>query len=561
MHLKRSKHEGSIVVYQYGTPHWADLDEEGINQLRLANNLWNKLVEIERRCDETAKTAEQGVSVLEEAEQAVGEAANRVAELKEQLKRERVKYRTTNIRTTTSAELKATRQVLNTAKARRKVVRQEVQEQRRTIRKEANTIRDQETGKDMYRIWTERGLGWGTYNDVKDRMDTTRQRVIKRRTQGESAKFNFHLWKGVGTLHVQCQQPTGKERRVEWEIIGDHPKHKTLRLRIGRACGLGSHWLEIPFVYHRSLPCSPQDVTGVRVTRRMLAGKSEITIQFSCRVPKVEPRRNGSSVWIRLVWKSEGQAIHADDIAAKDICVARIASSDPLPQVPEDLAQIVRRFGSRHADVVLPATYIWPLKRDDDIKSIRDRMLDGLRVSVLAALKDEDIRALVKDNPAQWKAQAQFAALAKRIPKSHPLHEITDAWLREDRHLWQYERHERDQTIARRRDTYRKIAAWLATDAQVFGLLEADYSEIKKRPTESEDSYKARGGRQALQRVAPGELRLFINQAAVKNGIQVMLDERGRSNGDDGVNGADGANGAGNVSDTEHLEIAAGTGD
>ena len=561
--MKRSKFEGSTVVYKYGCPHWADLDDEGMNQLRLANNLWNELVDIERKADETVKTTEtQAVIALAEADAVIEAAAERVSELKKRLKQERMHDRTTKPRASTKAELQMARTTLQVAKERRKAVREDAKEARQAIRSEVNATKKTEIGKEMYRTWTEKGLGWGTYNDVRDRVDTARKSIIHRRSEGEPAEFKFHHWNGEGTLHVQNQQMAGKERRVEWEILGDHPKHKTLRLRIGRARGMDAHTLEIPFVYKRPLPCSPQDVTDVEIKREVVAGKSRITIHFSCRVPAVQPRQNGASVWIRLVWKSEARGIRVGDITTHDVCVARIASSDPLPPVPKDLTRIIRAFGSRHADVVLPADYIWPLKRDDHIKSVRDRMLDGLRPHVVAAMDDPAIREVIKGNPAHWKAQAQFAVLARCIPPSHPLAEILAVWYKEDLHLWQYERHEQDQTIARRRDTYRKVAAWLAREALVFGLLEADYSEIKQRPNESEDSYGKRGGRKALQRVAPGELRLFINQAAAKNGIQVMqLPERGGADGDDGVVRANRTNSAGDVSDTEHLGIVAGTGD
>lgn len=45
--VKRSTWEGSFTVYRFGTPGGIDLDEAGLEQLRLAHDLRNTLVGIE----------------------------------------------------------------------------------------------------------------------------------------------------------------------------------------------------------------------------------------------------------------------------------------------------------------------------------------------------------------------------------------------------------------------------------------------------------------------------------------------------------------------------------
>src|ERR1019366_833805 len=53
--MKRSTFDGEAIVYRYGCPHWADLDEAGLGQLRLAHNLWNELVAGELQHEETVR--------------------------------------------------------------------------------------------------------------------------------------------------------------------------------------------------------------------------------------------------------------------------------------------------------------------------------------------------------------------------------------------------------------------------------------------------------------------------------------------------------------------------
>lgn len=516
--MKRSTYDGDTVVYRYGTPYWADFDDFGMRQLRLANEMRNELVAIEQYYDDLRRAADGQIPDLAAVDEQVNAAAELVSALKERIGRERIKDRSTKTRTATAAELTDARRDLREAKNRRAEVRAQQADARREFRQEIEPER-QAIIIAVRQGYARKGLHWGTYNDVLQGMDTTRKRIIERRTRGEPAEFRRHHWDSQGTLHVQNMQQTGKPRRVEWEIVGDHNKHKKLRLRFGL-----SHTMEIPFVYHRPLPCGSQDVTDVRITRSVVGGKPRIGVNFTVRIPKAERQTTGVVIALRLGWKHVPGGIR----------IGVAAASGSLLTVPHDLKNVVRLTDHRHADIVMPDEWVCLLKRDDDIRSVRDRMLEELRPHVMKAAKDPVVQELIEGDPSRWRSPARFVGLCRRLSHEHQLYAVIEEWRKRDKHLWQYEAHERDQVVARRKDAWRKVAAWLTEQARRVVISGNNLAEMKMRPVDDEDLYEARGGRKQLQMASPGELRLCVEQAARKRGVEMMYVERGTGNGDGG---------------------------
>ena len=528
--MKRSTWEGQTLVWRYGCPHWADLDQEGIRQLRLAHDLRNELVAIEKRYEQMVAAIWLSFPGVAAAQLAVDAATAEVERLSGEMLAARQRARSTVPDAEAKAALLAARKARTVAKVALKAAKEEVKPAMRERRVEADAAKRWAQGKDnLYADWVQtRGLGWGTYNDVLDKHRVSVARVIAARKAGEPAEHRFHAWRGEGTLTVQVQRAVDGTRRRQWELAEGRPakewlgrdrrvhekpteRRRTLRVQLAR-----SQWLELPVVVHRELP-DGADVTYVRVTRRTVAGQQRMSATLTVRLPEPEPATAGEVVDVDFGWASGGTEV--------GVRVARVSTaSGSLPPIPADVAELVT--SGDWWEVWAPARWRNLLGRDDAIRADRSELLDELRPAVVEAVAaDPELAEAVGMSPAQARLVkfGKYDRLARVWPKDHPLWPRLEGWRLRDRHLWQFEAHERQQTIARRRDAYRKLAAWLADVARLISIKDVDVAELRRRPgVDSEDSYEARGSRRQVQFAAPAELRSAIEQAAARRGVKVI---------------------------------------
>jgi len=111
--MKRSTHEGDVLVYKYGCPSWAKLDEAAERQLRLAHELRNALVAIHRAHAEAVAAIWS-----EHPEVAVHEDVLAAAEAN--LEAAIAAGKDERMRTRTTVVSAATRQAITAARATRK---------------------------------------------------------------------------------------------------------------------------------------------------------------------------------------------------------------------------------------------------------------------------------------------------------------------------------------------------------------------------------------------------------------------------------------------------------
>lgn len=528
--MKRSTWDGQTLVYRYGCPHWADLDEEGMRQLRLAHDLRNELVAIEKRYEAMVAAIWLSFPEVAMAQQAVDLATAEVTRLSEEMLASRQRARSTVPDPDAKATLAAARKARTAAKAELKRAKEAAKPAMRERRGEADAAKRLALGKDnLYADWVQiRGLGWGTYNDVLDKHRVSVAQVIAARKAGEPAEHRFHAWRGEGTLTVQVQRAADGTRRRQWELVEGRPakewlgrdrrvhekrtdRRRTLRAQLGRG-----RWLELPVVVHRELPAGA-DVTYVRVTRRTVAGQQRMSTTLTVRLAAPAPVTSGEAVDVDFGWASGGPELGAR--------VARISTaSGNLPPVPADVAELVT--SGDWWEVWAPARWRNLLGRDDAIRADRSQLLDDLRPAVAEALStDPALAEAVAMTPVQARLVSfpKFNRLARAWPVDHPLWPKVEAWRMRDRHLWQFEVHERQQVLARRRDAYRKVAAWLTDAARVIAIEDIDVAELRRRPgVDAEDTHEARGGRRLAQFAAPAELRTAIEQAAARRGVKVI---------------------------------------
>lgn len=529
-----------LTTFKYGCPSWYEANPELEEQFRLAHDLRNQLVEIHKSYEaDVAKAWEQhpavGASVA-----AVAAAETDVAALHERAAKERSEDRTTEPRPTTRAALKEARVVLRDAKAARRAAKDAGWSDVTAAIGEAGAARKAAV-KGAYADFVQtRGLHWATYNDVVDHWKTSVAQVAAARKAGKPAELRFHRWDGSSTIAVQLQREAGKPPRTPGLLAsGEGPWRNVLqvrpwedpaawstrplaeRRRLARGTATmnlgGGRAADVPVVVHRMLPADA-DVVLARLTRRRVAGSYRYHVTLAARVAEPGPA-HGDGVAVHLSWHGAGKGW---------IRVATIASAvDPLPPVPSGLEGLVRRGNDHYAEVFYPPEWAEALRRVDAVRADRDTLLEELRPRVVAALTKDHALAgqldLAGSTVARWRAAGRFAALARRWPEADPLAPVLETWRATDRRLWEREAHTRDQITARRRDAWRKVAAWACGAALVVTVSAAGMADLREAAEAGEeDTWEARGGRKHIQRAAPGDLRAAVLLAARSRGVTVV---------------------------------------
>lgn len=564
-----------ILVYRYRCPVSArNVPDAAATQMRLAHDLRNQLVAVEREHAEAVAAAWAQHPQVDEAQQKMNALELQVEELLERARKERVKDRARVPRTDTRDEIKVAKALLRTARGLLKQIRQDAYAVVKPAMTEAQAVRRTALA-DAGRAAKAEGLLWHTHDAVLAQHDNAVQAITAARKAGKPAELKFHRWDGSGRIRVTlmrsayahgcggkkppwpCEQkiPSECPERTEhhplrspallrsgqgpWANVvrlPDHmdpavceespPRHQgareTISLRVESEDGKPVWW-DVPVFIHRPLPVGA-DVTYIEVIRERIAGNSRISVCVTVRCPAEPLRDHGSVVGIDLGWRSVEGGVRVGVIASTEKLT--------LPTQPE-VAAVIRPLASGAVEVIVPDEWRDVLAHTAGIRSLRDLVLDGIRTTISDALNEgvEGIEATAADI-ARWRSPARFVRLARDWPNDHPLAKMLTAWRLQDKHLWEIEANERDQITARRRDTYRKVADWMCSpEVGLVAIEEMSLAPLVEKP-DLDESDERQAVLARIQRTvaAPGELRSSIAIAAARRGIRVAaVDPSGTS--------------------------------
>lgn len=551
--MKRSTWTGSTIVYRYGCPSWAKLDEATEGQFRLAHELGNELVAIHRRQAEAVAAAWATHPEVAAAEQRLQDADAAVSEAVTAGSDERRRGRTKAISPETRKRIAEARAIRREAKA----AHREAQNLAYDILKPLFVeLQSQERAaiKDTYRIFSqERGLYWATWNTINDSHTRAIQAVRARRKQGRSAELRFRRWTGEGSIAVQVQRGADKPPRTpellasatspwrnvlrvpyldpdEWESMSRAEQRGVGRQEIALRIGAKERapiMCTVPIVMHRPLP-REAEVTAARLVRRRVGGHYRLSVVLTVRIPAPEQQGSGPVVSLSLGWRSLGNgAIRVGVWESKGKPRASVTTGSESG-LEEALHPSVT---GASGEIVLPASWRAQFDKVAELRSLRDTKLNALRSALVLWLEDhpeitEELE-LVPHDVARWRSPARFAALAIRwreVPNGTEMRDQLEAWRRQDRHLWEWEANLHDQIVARRREAYRVIAASLA---DAFGRIVVPDMAISDLavvpPVDQEDTKQAVLARGQRMMAAPGELRQTLMQAAQRRGVPVEV--------------------------------------
>jgi hypothetical protein len=172
----------------------------------------------------------------------------------------------------------------------------------------------------------------------------------------------------------------------------------------------------------------------------------------------------------------------------------------------------------------MPQTVRDGLAKADELRSLRSRLFDEARDSLVTHLRDVSPPEWMLDRVghlSRWRSPAKLASLARawgnrRFDGDEQAFGALENWRYRDHHLWQWEASQRTKSLRRRREVYRVFAASMARQYGTVALERIDMRAFsKKAPVESakEESAVARSQR---HEAAISELRDCLAQCLAR---------------------------------------------
>lgn len=348
---------------------------------------------------------------------------------------------------------------------------------------------------------------WGTYLLVEAAMKQSAQKTsLYFRLKPHEP--HFVRWTREGSLSVQIQngmdgaEVFAEDTRLQIAPVDELAwlsstkserrklSHTTLKMRVESDEKGKPIWGTWPMIMHRPLPdgCRIKRAT-VTCHRIANAERWKLNITVEEGILKRPPSGKGP-VGIDLGWRAR----------------------------PDGSVRIASWYGfdGGHAEVVLSATMMEGLERPHTIRSIRGKMLEAFRPELVAAVKETKPPKTLHDKMKHmhlWRAAAKFDSLfswwrKNRYEGDETPFALLEQWRHRDRHLWQYESHQRDNSLLRRRELYRITARELARRYGTAVLERFNISAVAGK--DSTDNDQARANRQT---VAVSTFRTAVIQA------------------------------------------------
>ena len=350
------------------------------------------------------------------------------------------------------------------------------------------------------------GVYWGTYLPIEAAADQSSKAPTPPR---------FQRWTGDGAVSVQFQggltvsaMQQGDDTRIRISPIatpvperGGKPLPRLL-LRVGSE-GRAPIFAEWPIILHRPLP--EGKLSGVKVVRRRIGAHYQWSAHFTVTTESA-PEATGLPLAVNLRWSKSVQGGETTTLAAD------------------------WRDEAGGGEVHVDPAVVSQLKKSDDLRSIRDKNFEIAKGQLAAALKlvtlPEELKLKLEHLHA-WKAQGKLAAVVvwwrtNRFAGDMDAFMHAEAWRKQDKHLWDWEANARGKALARRKDDYRVFAARMVRAHKTLVVEKLNIARLAKTPEPEED--RDVNAKASAQRFAtsPSELRTVLVNAFRREGGLVV---------------------------------------
>lgn len=504
------KSEGRI--YSYG----ASAPTEGLDlvmeQMRLAHVYRNKLVELERaRRVRVNDTIQQLCPRLDQLTTIITAKEEEIETIRTAIKSRNTEKRKRGTSLpeeraqikTIKAELSALREELKTVKA--EAFKSEVWNQAQVV---INAWQKTEEK----RLRSECGLYWGTYLTVEQSMGNARK----------GAPPEFRRWTWDSKLAVQLQK--GRSVGAIWSGVSNQlrvtsaGRESVAHFRVGSDESGKPIWCQVPFVLHRPIP-SDCAIKWCYLLRRRIGTHDHWRLQFVLTRPSWDPgdRATSGRVGIDLGWRIVPTGLRVA------YCVDYLGQEESL---------------------IIPRERLERWHKCESLQSIRDLLFNAMRTRLSAWKKDQNCPEWFQEATKflhLWKSQGQLASLVLRwrenrfvgdgLPLSDNaemlqtlsitnqehygrpvgIYEIAEAWRKKDKHLYNWQAHQRENNTAWRDDFYRVFAARMRRTYQTVKVEDCDWQKLM-RQTEAEEDPRSEIIKLYQRIAAPGRLREILRE-------------------------------------------------
>ena len=533
-----------IRVFEYGCFPPLTGEAEAVEQMRRRNRLWNALVEV----DNNIRTKAGTVLSDEAAQKNIEDLQKLIADQRAEIKKRRQIARSKKVDVEDlKAGIAAAKEQLSIAIAtEREAKKSRVLENKLELDR-LNDLRKVENKKAVH----EAGLYWCNYDDVLNSYKVAKQK---------KTPLRFHGWRGEGKVSVRYQtgmpvkEVFGTDTRLQIRKADPDEIRRGFRdpkgrwyivsLRVGSREKANPVWLKLPVVLHRPMP-EDGSIRSAAVMRNIVGGQARYRLVITVNDGKEMPS------------KPETERICAVDVGWR--------------RVPEGLrvAYWVDHAGMSGSVVIDEREMLHEFEKCRDLQSIIDKRFEDIKKyitlqkpawrfpqtqaspesqtpapqsqdlpdtvpatapapAVMGLLPAPDLRP-PPDLPAlgeelatigQWRSPGRLVRWIRSTTALGWRNEELDAWLKKQRHLYEWVSNLRDQVGRRRRELYRVFASRLARDYETVILEEFDLRNIAEKP-EAEEATRVYATR-ARFIASISELRLAVTNTCQREGTKVV---------------------------------------
>ena len=542
------------LVYEYGCLTYGrrhGVHAQGLDKLysvlRARNEMWNRLVEIEKRYDRLRLMLRDRYVLLAMSPQllreykAVCDAINFYREsIRDERRRARGDVRFPPAMLADLEQLKKRRATLrNRIKQAPQKLPSELQEEYKERKKRLEArfnwhvkkVVDDFKGPDPGGVFKDR-LWWPNRDDVlRNEFKNARDSVIRKRKDGMRAALKFHRFDGTGKVTVRLRERGSAgpwDMPVEniftpnpvcWvepvsPLAWTHPvravrrraAQTNLHFRVGTDTNGNPVWVIMPMVMHRPLPEGGK-ITQVSLIVRRVGSRYCYKVAFTVEVPDQHAahdiRRGGETVAVDLAWRKIGDRIRT--------------------------ASVLYESG-RFTELWLPGKVLWELNKVKELQSLRDQHFNEAKKVLAEFLKgNQELPQWLRDGTgglAQWRSPCYLIALLQRwadnrFSGDERVYGWLSDWLKREQHLYDWQCNLRDQALRHRREVYRVFAKRLAERCVTVVVEDFDLRRVARKPEPERGPAASTEADYQRFVVSPSELRQCLTHACGRLGTEV----------------------------------------
>ena len=519
----------STRVYKYGIIPKGPFPEEAIEELWRANDLWNKLVAIDREAkavfDQKRREASPEYNILAQQRDVLDEKLDEAFKTKRQARQQ------AGTKDREHPLIVKANQMIDALKKERKVLFADIKTVREKVDRSLDkTQLNKALKKKMLSTKKKSGLYSYTADEVFDYFDRARARTF-----GSKSKLRFHRFDGTGFYKFRFRRKGANVDGVLFDelLLGNQPleknnqrlvllsqdyDHKKPRIRIRAKLVGGSTkdsriFHEFDLIYHRPVPDGAQ-IQNAKILRERIGDRFTYHIALTVR-QDVKPQIDvplDRAIGIDLNFRRESAVIQvASVLFTEDDSYIEIKTPDKMMRAIEHIEHLESELDSEASDLgknIKPLLLKKPVDKNHPkygLWKAAAKFPNQVTLSFETAYK---LARLIKWQKNQKAAEEMVSEDAQALILG---------WWRANSRKYRELHNLRHKQLLHRKHWYRQVACELVAKKQLLTFEEIDLSKF----AEIKDKDNQLGNKARSQRylASPSEFRNAIINAATRENV------------------------------------------